>query len=237
MPSTTTESGPAVCCSTLPTRRPANGVCAEIPGAARPIPERPFSKALVLPGPVRHFSRLVCSVLSSSWPRSFGFFTWLTELERRSLLMAGSLGGAISMYYIGAYIKIADPVHHVTAKLSSGGISAMAFFYLWTSECRRSAQWSSARATHSHTLFCCDSTVCYGPSWNGTPWVSSIFFSLLHEPFFLKRVTEPAGGDLLTTRCQVFGSESFENAVRPATQCVVSASNWFFGFHYCTFHS
>jgi hypothetical protein len=59
--------------------------------------------------------------------------------------MAGSLGGAICMYYIGAYIKIADPVHHVTAKLSSGGISAMAFFYLWTSECPRSSQSSSVK--------------------------------------------------------------------------------------------
>jgi hypothetical protein len=34
------------------------------------------------------------------------------------------------MYYIGAYIKIGKPQLHPTATLSSGGISAMAFFYL-----------------------------------------------------------------------------------------------------------
>jgi len=49
------------------------------------------------------------------------------------------------MYYIGAYIAIADPAHHVTAKLSSGSISAMAFFYVWT--------------------------CFYGPTWNGAPFI------------------------------------------------------------------
>lgn len=61
--------------------------------------------------------------------------------------MYGALGGAICLYYVGAYIKIADPENNPTAdgSLSSGGISAMAFFYLWT--------------------------IFYTPSWNGTPWV------------------------------------------------------------------
>lgn len=49
------------------------------------------------------------------------------------------------MWYIGAYIKIADPSSHPTTNISSGGISAMFFFYLWT--------------------------CCYTPTWNGTPWV------------------------------------------------------------------
>jgi magnesium-transporting ATPase (P-type) len=60
------------------------------------------------------------------------------------------------MWYIGAYIKIADPSKNFvkdpttgelvsTGSLSSGGISAMAFFYLWT--------------------------CFYSPTWNGTPWV------------------------------------------------------------------
>lgn len=51
------------------------------------------------------------------------------------------------MWYLGAYIKIADPTNHPSPSgtLSSGGISAMFFFYLWTAF--------------------------YTPSWNGTPWV------------------------------------------------------------------
>lgn len=61
--------------------------------------------------------------------------------------MIGAFGGAICLYYVGAYIAIADPENNPTAngQLSSGGISAMAFFYLWT--------------------------IFYTPSWNGTPWV------------------------------------------------------------------
>ena len=57
------------------------------------------------------------------------------------LLLVGSVGGALAMYYIGAYIAIARPAEHVSNTLSPGGISAMAFFYLWT--------------------------CFYGPTWNG----------------------------------------------------------------------
>ncbi|KAF8873773.1 general substrate transporter [Infundibulicybe gibba] len=78
-----------------------------------------------------------------------GAFVWLLYLVdtfgRRQILMIGSIGGALSMYYIGAYIKIAKPADHPTTSLTSGGISAVAFFYIWT--------------------------VFYSPSWNGTPWV------------------------------------------------------------------
>lgn len=51
------------------------------------------------------------------------------------------------MWYIGAYIKVADPAANprTDGTLSSAGISAMFFFYLWTAF--------------------------YTPSWNGTPWV------------------------------------------------------------------
>jgi sugar porter (SP) family MFS transporter len=74
-------------------------------------------------------------------------FFLIDRLGRRNLLMYGAFGGAICLYYVGAYIKIADPANHPSksGKLSSGGISAMAFFYLWT--------------------------IFYTPSWNGTPWV------------------------------------------------------------------
>jgi hypothetical protein len=61
--------------------------------------------------------------------------------------MYGAFGGSICMWYIAAYIKIAEPTKHVnkSGQLSSGGISAIFFFYLWTAF--------------------------YTPSWNGTPWV------------------------------------------------------------------
>jgi len=64
------------------------------------------------------------------------------------------------MYYIGAYIAIADPANNPTTKLSSGGISAIAFFYLWT--------------------------CFYGPTWNGTPWV----FGAEVMPTFVRSATQ-----------------------------------------------
>jgi sugar porter (SP) family MFS transporter len=73
---------------------------------------------------------------------------WITvlidNLGRRRLLMGGAFGGSLCMWFIGAYIKVAG-VRVVGAKLSSGGIAAIFFFYLWTAF--------------------------YTPSWNGTPWV------------------------------------------------------------------
>jgi hypothetical protein len=73
-----------------------------------------------------------------------GAFFWLLVLVdhfgRRNLLLVGSIGGAIAMYYIGAYIAIADPAKHVSSTLSPGGISAMAFFYIWT--CFYSPTWN-----------------------------------------------------------------------------------------------
>lgn len=79
---------------------------------------------------------------------TFLWLFWLIDrLGRTKLLMFGAFSGSLCMWYIAAYIKIADPTHHknTSGKLSSGGISAMFFFYLWTAF--------------------------YTPSWNGTPWV------------------------------------------------------------------
>ncbi|KAL7271115.1 hypothetical protein RUND412_006156 [Rhizina undulata] len=74
---------------------------------------------------------------------------WLTvlidHLGRRTLLMIGGVGGGLCMYAVGAYIAISKPDEHASTSLSSGGIVAMFFFYLWT--------------------------VFYTPTWNGTPWV------------------------------------------------------------------
>jgi len=81
--------------------------------------------------------------------KTLSTFVWIFFLidhaGRRNLMLFGAVGGGIAMYYIGAYIKIGQPQLHPTTTLSSGGISAMAFFYLWT--------------------------IFYSVSWNGTPWI------------------------------------------------------------------
>ncbi|KAJ7498073.1 general substrate transporter [Mycena galericulata] len=78
-----------------------------------------------------------------------GALVWLLFLVdtfgRRGLLLGGSIGGAISMYYIGAYIAVAKPGEHPSTTIGPGGRSAIAFFYIWT--------------------------IFYSPTWNGTPWV------------------------------------------------------------------
>lgn len=74
---------------------------------------------------------------------------WLIDhLGRTKLLMIGATGGSLCMWFIGAYIKLANASGSTPdpdAKLSSGGIAAVFMFYLWTAF--------------------------YTPSWNGTPWV------------------------------------------------------------------
>jgi sugar porter (SP) family MFS transporter len=76
----------------------------------------------------------------------FWLFYLIDHFGRRALLMYGAIAGSICMWYIAGYIAVADPQSAPEdAKLSSGGISAMVFFYLWTAT--------------------------YTPSWNGTPWV------------------------------------------------------------------
>ncbi|KAF1816755.1 quinate permease [Eremomyces bilateralis CBS 781.70] len=77
-------------------------------------------------------------------------FVWLLvlidHLGRRKLLMVGAAGGSMCMWFIGAYIKITNPAANAkNTELSSAGIAAIFFFYLWTAF--------------------------YTPSWNGTPWV------------------------------------------------------------------
>lgn len=77
-------------------------------------------------------------------------FVWLLYLVdhagRRNMLLIGSVGGSICMWIVGGYIAVANPEKNQTeGGLTSGGIAAIFFFYLWTAF--------------------------YTPSWNGTPWV------------------------------------------------------------------
>ncbi|EMR65406.1 hypothetical protein MGN70_011591 [Eutypa lata] len=84
-------------------------------------------------------------------------FVWqlylIDHAGRRLLLMVGAFGGSICMWVIGAYIKVSDIGNSTSTStsLSSGGIAAVFFFYLWTA--------------------------IYSTTWNGTPWVvnSEIF--------------------------------------------------------------
>ena len=92
---------------------------------------------------------VVKTVLTFVW-----LFFLIDRLGRRKLLMIGAVGGSICMWIIGAYIStlnVAVESKDSTTKLTSGGIAAVFFFYLWTAF--------------------------YTPSWNGTPWVlnSEIF--------------------------------------------------------------
>lgn len=77
------------------------------------------------------------------------------KVGRRKSLIVFSLPCSVAMWYIGAYIKVADPSARLAkgdTQLNSGGRAALAMLYIWL--------------------------VFYGVTWNGTPWVvSSEFFS------------------------------------------------------------
>ncbi|KAH7028800.1 general substrate transporter [Microdochium trichocladiopsis] len=76
------------------------------------------------------------------------FILFLIEtVGRRRLLIIGSVGGSLCMWFIGAYIKVANPaaVANTGGPMTSGGIAAVFFFYLWTAF--------------------------YSPTWNPLPWV------------------------------------------------------------------
>lgn len=86
---------------------------------------------------------------------------WLVDkFGRKPLLIGGSIGGAFCMFWIGIYIALAKPAQHPSTTMSSGGISAMVAFYLWT--------------------------CFYGPTWNGTPWV----FGAETMPTFIRSATQ-----------------------------------------------
>lgn len=87
--------------------------------------------------------------------KTVSVFLWMIFLVeswgRRLTLMVGSTGISFCMFFLGAYVRIAQPstvASSATAgvgNLSPGGRAAMAFFYLWT-------------------MF-------YSASWNWTPWI------------------------------------------------------------------
>lgn len=96
-------------------------------------------------------------------------FVWLffliDHMGRRWLLMIGSIGGSLCMWFVGGYIKIAKPEDAKEgASLSPGGIAAIFMFY---------RKWfMSYSILHGQPLLTGPVwTAFYTPSWNGTPWV------------------------------------------------------------------
>ncbi|KAK2774018.1 hypothetical protein FQN53_003883, partial [Emmonsiellopsis sp. PD_33] len=67
------------------------------------------------------------------------------QVGRRNLLLIGAVGGSVCLWIVGGYIKIAQPENNPTGDMTSGGIAAIFFFYLWT--------------------------CFYSVSWNGIPWI------------------------------------------------------------------
>lgn len=82
-------------------------------------------------------------------------FFIVDKVGRRKSLIVFSLPCSAAMWYIGAYIKVANPAARLArgqTLLDGGGKGALAMLYIWL--------------------------VFYGVTWNGTPWVvSSEFFS------------------------------------------------------------
>ncbi|KAK9471337.1 quinate permease [Dipodascopsis tothii] len=73
------------------------------------------------------------------------FFILVEKYGRRSVLIVGSIGSSLTMWYVGAYLKVSSM--NEAGTVSAGGKAAVAMMYIWT--------------------------VFYGASWNGTPWVVS----------------------------------------------------------------
>lgn len=53
------------------------------------------------------------------------------RLGRRALLLIGGVIMTFSLFYVGAYIKIAQPDPESTAGVNGAGISALAFIYIY----------------------------------------------------------------------------------------------------------
>jgi MFS family permease len=55
----------------------------------------------------------------------------IDRVGRRPLLLGGALAAGLCMLYVGGYIAIGKPAQN-TGGITSGGISAVAFIYIWT---------------------------------------------------------------------------------------------------------
>lgn len=76
-------------------------------------------------------------------------FIWaffiVDNFGRKPPVMIGGIVCVLSLFYLGAYIKIADPENTLHGGSNAGSKSALAFFYIWT--------------------------VSFAFSWSGFPWV------------------------------------------------------------------
>lgn len=91
--------------------------------------------------------------------KGFALVVWIfyivDKVGRRLALIWGSIPCSLCMWFIGAYVKVADPAAALArgdTRPTPGGRAAQAMLYIWT--------------------------LCYGALWNGTPWcINSEIFS------------------------------------------------------------
>lgn len=91
--------------------------------------------------------------------KGFASVVWIffivDNFGRRTALIWASIPCSLTMWYIGAYVKIADPSAALArgeTRMTAGGKAAQAMLYIWT--------------------------IFYGALWNGTPWcINSEIFS------------------------------------------------------------
>ncbi|KAJ7714330.1 MFS quinate transporter QutD, partial [Mycena olivaceomarginata] len=136
---------------------------------------------------------------------SSGSCNLVDTFGRRGVLLIGSIGGAISMYYIGAYIAIAKPAQHPTTKLSSGGQSANNLNDL---------RW----------------TIFYGPTWNGRRGSNLMGVGAEMFPQHVRTFTQACQAAFIITRFtpQMFTSMGYGVYIFFATLMVVSVPYIYF---------
>ncbi|CAD0083812.1 unnamed protein product [Aureobasidium vineae] len=89
--------------------------------------------------------RLVCVIIA--------MYYVVDRFGRRKMLMGGAAVMATAMWFIGAYIKIANPAQHAVG-LSAGGYAAVAFIYIFAvGFCFSYAGLGMALCTATHWLF------------------------------------------------------------------------------------
>lgn len=67
--------------------------------------------------------RLICVIIA--------MYFVVDRFGRKSMLIGGAVVMLIAMWFIGAYVKIADPTSNTSGTISSGGYAAVTFIYIF----------------------------------------------------------------------------------------------------------
>lgn len=129
-------------------------------------------------------------------------------------LIVGSVGGAVGMFVIAAYIKIADPANHPTTDLPKGGIMGML-----------ALPWVHMTVPNSSTfrtmVFFYIWTIFYAVSWN-----VSLVVAPSIEGLRSRLLTLLSRRAVLQRTPWVVCSEASPGSVCVVTQMPAAASNW-----------